>query len=208
VANKLRRLCVTCGVMREWCRKRGCHRRHCRCEGQRCPKALPEYRITNFPGSPGVIVDVRGRHTPMMMSLGRARQRRGAQKGGETTAARGTGYRWDAERARKAAQKRWKHVRRVRGRAIGLKQATRARTDRAALRAYYAADFGAVTDAYDGTIYFDQTIKKWYRSMGGSWHLLSERQALVRLGHLRRTARPVITHIWLKTDGTKRAPKE
>lgn len=114
-----------------------------------------------------------------LMSSAEAAMQLGRSKGGRTAHLRGTRYCWTSEQARKAALKAWKTRWRLSKRLnirLGRPAKLRARVNRAQLRAYYA------TTPYLGIWYSPKT--GWHQRTSEGDSRLTERTALIRLGHL------------------------
>jgi len=105
----------------------------------------------------------------------------GRRKGALTTHARGKAHRWDSESARKAAQKLWRtRFRKVRGIRIGWPAHRAERLDRVAIRIVYQ-------DRTAQPIWFDSTLRQWWRQVGQIRYPISENAALRALGFLKDT---------------------
>lgn len=138
------------------------------------------------------------------MREGKANEQMGGAKGGRTTAARGTAHHWTREEAqaaaRKSHQKRfvpYGHARasdggvKPRGRVLGLgtrpsrPDKARPRTDRPALRIQY-------TNQQASGVWYVPATGQWWRRLVVSpeeppvEQVISERTALMQLGHLRK----------------------
>lgn len=141
----------------------------------------PTLKKPSLKGVIAVPIDDQG-HWRMMSKAEAARQV-GRSKGGTTTQARGTGHLWNSESARKAALKRWKRFpKRKTGVRRGIRLAVRPRVDRQALRDRYTHE------TRYGITYTPSTGQWRVAHTGCSESLqriVSERTALVRLGHLR-----------------------
>jgi hypothetical protein len=112
--------CVRCGIIRRWCRKRGCHRRHCGCPGEECPRAKTSVLGDDVLVKPAPvpwwkpIVHTRKRGSKLLrpMQAGKLAHRITMRKNAATIHREGTAHQWTSETARKAVLKRWKHTRR------------------------------------------------------------------------------------------------
>lgn len=102
-----------------------------------------------------------------------------AQQQGRSKAGRlGVGHKWTSAEASKAAKKLWKtRQRKVHGIRIGLRSKRQPRTDRWTLRGQYALN----PDSNPQNIWYDPFNRTWQ----AHGTVLSERTALIRLGHLR-----------------------
>lgn len=118
----------------------------------------------------------------------------GRSKGGLTAQARGTAYKWDSEAATNAIKKCWK-TRWSKGRRIGVRLGRpaklRQKIDRQSLRDSYSWTSGVAeqTTPRNNRIWYDPRVKAWYcipavMATNTFGRLISETQALRRLGHL------------------------
>jgi hypothetical protein len=118
--------------------------------------------------------------TTRLMSADEVRRKLASQKGGRTAARKGTRYSWNSKTAREAALKAWAtRWRRLRysGVRAGRPRHQRPPVDHAKLRAYYAKHptLG---------IHFYPASNRWFEVTSQGYVQLSERSALIRLGHL------------------------
>jgi hypothetical protein len=195
VSKIVRTLCGVCGGKRLWCR--ACHLRRCKCLPSPCEH---DYKADSLLGTWRAVdgrlwVKVKGqkpngnRGGVTFMPLGKAKQRMGLRRAAEKMHAEGKAYKWDSETAREAARKRWKKVKRSKrlgGIALGLKLKKRKPVDKKAMRERYSG----IANSERG-VHYCPLQRLWFREVAGDgWtgcRVLSERAALIRLGHLPST---------------------
>lgn len=129
------------------------------------------------------------------MTADRAKRQQDRRKGGQAVQGTGQAYRWTAEKARKAAQKRW-HTRTWRPTGTTGTYKKRS-TGKFIVRAKRRPP---VTEAMRVTIraehahpdlrralWYDHSEGQWWIAIGGQYRVrsLSERAALVQLGYLK-----------------------
>lgn len=202
-----RTVCEVCGTLRRWCRV--CHVRRCVCLPSRCLhiyQQWPEnYATWVSPAGGQVWCRTTGqkpktgnRSGVTLMPLGKAKRLMGVRKGAEAMHAAGKAHQWNSETARAAVRKWWKSVRRSKrlgGIALGLKLKRRKAVDHKALRKRYANNMTR-------SVWFDPETERWLIERPGcESRVLSERAALIRLGHLPSTRVFIPDEILKKRDG-------
>ena len=135
-------------------------------------------------------VETDGHITYRAMSRGQAGNVLGGQKGGRQAWVNGTAHRFTSESARKAARRRWDHHHKVNTRIgvrLGMTSTRRPAVDHKALRRQYALEPG-----FDslGPIWYNPRLQIWQSDdFGRGNKRISERTALIRLGHLKKRSR-------------------
>lgn len=127
------------------------------------------------------VIGATGKKISRYMHALEAVRQQGRSKGGFAIQASGKAHRWTSESARKAALKSWKVKGRIATR-IGVRVGRshvrpKVRNDRKALRGVYTANIVK-------NIQYDPVFKNWL-DMSDVPRVISERQALTRLGHLK-----------------------
>lgn len=131
-----------------------------------------------------------GKLTLRTMSSREAAMQMGRSRGGTKAHATGKAYEWDSESARKAARRawatRWRMNRKI-GKRLGRPAKNRPAVDHKALRERYAT--GMAGHAGDHIIWFSPATSTrpacWWDDLYGYGNKrISERTALIRLGHL------------------------
>lgn len=121
----------------------------------------------------------------MPMLAERAMRQMDRRRGGQTVAKAGTAYRWTSAKARKAALRRWRGTRRRRSTGKHfVRLATRPALTQAMRQTI--RDEHAHPNPQQ-PLWYDHIAGQWWIADGGQYRAqaISERAALVRLGHLK-----------------------
>lgn len=162
--------CGRCLGRTRWCH--WCKVRHCPCRPHVSRKRKYLHKV---------LVIKREDGTHRIMAARRYAHLKGAQRGGKTTATRPNPGRFTLDAARKASQARWQgrhRMNRLVGIRLGIRRKRIAPTaNRSLLRYLYSRAFRL-------GIHYIPVTRQWVQQGDNFCHIISERTALRRLGHL------------------------